>query len=124
MLCTSSLPAWRGSSKKSNGRCGHSGETDAAKVTGRVPGRNETKTYGKSEVVRQHKQQPTLPRKGLFEKVLDERWRLFNDLCIPYTPIEIRFSGKLPYTTLDVRAERLTVGSAPLARIPAYKYLK
>jgi hypothetical protein len=67
-------------------------------------------------VVRQREQQPTLPRKGLFGKVLDEIWRLFNDLCIPFSPIEIRFSGKLPYTTLDVRAERLPVGSSSFGK--------
>jgi len=74
--------------------------------------------------VREHEHKRTLPRKGLFGKGLDERGRLFNDLCIPFSPIEIRFSGKLLYPTLDVRAERLTLGPAPLVRIPAYKYLK
>src|SRR5207247_11424972 len=81
-----------------------------------VPGRNETKTYGKNDVVRQCEQQPTLPRKGLFGKVLDERWRLFNGLCILFSPIEIHFLGKLPYTTLDVRAQRLTVGSSSFGK--------
>ena len=81
-----------------------------------VPGRNETKTYGKGKAVREHEPKRTLPRKGLFGKVLDERWRLFNDLCMPFSPIEIRFSGKLPYTALDVRAERLLVGSSSFGK--------
>jgi len=38
-----------------------------------VPGRNETKTYGKGKAVREHEPKRTLPRKGLFGKVLDER---------------------------------------------------
>jgi hypothetical protein len=97
-----------------------------------VSGRTETETYGKSATVRDHEAQPTLPRKGLFGRVLDERWRLFNDLCIPFSPIEIRFSGKLPYTTLNMRAERLTVGSisfgkdtclqvSEIERVPRYR---
>jgi hypothetical protein len=81
-----------------------------------VPGRNETKTYGQGEAVRERKRKRTLPSKGLFGKVLDERSRLFNDLCMPFSPIELCFSGKLRDTTLDVRAERLTVGSSSFGK--------
>jgi hypothetical protein len=78
----------------------------------------------KGEAVREREHKRTLPRKGLFGKVLAERWRLFNDLCMPFSPIARRFSGKLSCTTLNMRAERLTVGSSSFGKIPAYKYLK
>ena len=38
-----------------------------------VSGRTETKTYGKSATVREREEQQTLPSKGLFGKVTDER---------------------------------------------------
>jgi hypothetical protein len=65
--------------------------------------------------VRERGHKRTLPRKGLFGKVLAERC-IFNDLCIPFSLIAIRFSGKLPYTTLNVRAERLTLGSSSFGK--------
>jgi hypothetical protein len=91
-------------------------------------GRNHRNT----QAVRERKRKRTLPRKSLFGKVLAERWHLFNDLCIPFSPIEIRFSGKLLYLTLNIRAERLTVGSnsfgkdtclqvSEIERVPRYR---
>ena len=82
--------------------------------------------------MRARKRKRILPRKSLFRKVLAERWRLFNALCIPFSPIELRFSGKLPYSTLNIRAERLTVGSnsfgkdtclqiSEIERVPRYR---
>jgi hypothetical protein len=38
-----------------------------------VPGRNETKTYGKGKAVSEPEYKQTLPRKDVFGKILDER---------------------------------------------------
>lgn len=48
----------------------------------------------------------------------------FNGLCTPFFPIEILFSGKLPYTTITIIAESLTLGASSLERTLGCKYLK
>ena len=45
--------------------------TTVAEAITRVPGRNETKTYGKGEAVSEREQKRTLPRIGLFGKDVD-----------------------------------------------------
>jgi hypothetical protein len=83
-----------------------------------VSGLNKTKTYGKTAMVRGHEVQQTLPRIGLFGKATDQRRRLINDLCTSSSSIELLFSGKLQYTTINMMAESLTVGSSSLGQDP------
>jgi hypothetical protein len=66
----------------------------------RVSGSTETTTYGESATVGEHEEQHTLPRTGVFGKDVDERQRLFKSLRAMSSPVEILFSGKLPYMTI------------------------
>jgi hypothetical protein len=68
-----------------------------------VSGRSETKTYGKSVTIREHKELQTLPRKSFFGKDIDERSRAFNALRAPASPTEMLFSGKLLCTAIAGR---------------------
>jgi hypothetical protein len=76
--------------------------------------------------VRERAHKRTLPRKDkdLVGKVIDERGHLFNALCTAFFPIERRFSGTLPYTTINMITESLTVGLGALLRALAYKSLQ
>jgi len=62
-----------------------------------VSGSSETKTYGKGVTLREHEEQPTLPRRSFFGKDIDERSRVFKELQVPFSSIEALFSGKLSF---------------------------
>ena len=66
----------------------------------RVSGRSETKTYGKSAVVREREESKTLQRKGFFGKDHDERPRIFNVLQVLCSLAEVLFSGQLSSTAI------------------------
>ena len=68
-----------------------------------VSGSIETKTYGKSTLVREHEEQPTRPRRSLFGKDSDERARIFNALHMLFSSPEGLFSGKLSGTAIAGR---------------------
>jgi hypothetical protein len=52
-----------------------------------VPGRTETKTDGKGKTVSEPEYKPTLPRKDVCGKMLDERGHLFGKAhIIMYDP--------------------------------------
>ena len=78
-------------------------QADIAWVTSRVSGSSETKTYGKSTLVREHEEQPTRPRRSLFGKDSDERARIFNALHMLFSSPEGLFSGKLSGTAIAGR---------------------
>ena len=65
-----------------------------------VSGRSETKTYGKSAVVREREESKTLPRKSFFGKDHDKRSRVFYVLQVLFSLTEVLFSGKLSSTAI------------------------
>jgi hypothetical protein len=69
----------------------------------RVSGSSETKTYGKGATRREHEELPTLPRKSIFGKDVDERARVSSVLHVLFSPIEGLFSGKLSGTAIAGR---------------------
>ena len=74
----------------------------------RVSGSTETKTYGKGTTGREPKKNQTLPRRSIFGKDADKRFRFFNGLRTLLSPIELPFSGKFPNMTHD-----LVAGASP-----------
>jgi len=69
----------------------------------RVSGSSETKTYGKSAMVRDSEEQATFPRRPFFGKDGDERSRVFNALHVLVSPAYALFSGKMSYTAIARR---------------------
>src|SRR5215475_11298809 len=65
-----------------------------------VSGRSETKTDGKSAVVREREASKTLPRKGFFAKDHDERPSIFNVLQVLCSLTEVLFARKLSSTAI------------------------
>ena len=68
-----------------------------------VSGSSETKTYSKSATVREHDEEPTLPRRPFFGKDGDERSRVFRALHVLVSPAYALFSGKMSYTAIARR---------------------
>ena len=66
----------------------------------RVSGSIATQTDGKSATVGAHEEQHTLPRTGVFGNDGEERQRLFKSWRAMSCPVELRFSGTLPYMTI------------------------
>jgi hypothetical protein len=76
-------------------------------LSSRVSGSTKTKTYGKGTRGREHEEQQTLPRRGLFGKDVHERSYIFKGLRNMLFPTETHFSGKLRYMTVTWRRRAL-----------------
>src|SRR5262245_50267637 len=87
----------------------------------RVSGSSETKTYGKSVVMRAHKERPTLPRRSFFGKDNAERSHIVNVLQALFSPTEALVSGKLSCTAIARGCrvsleEASSIGKNPLCK--------
>jgi hypothetical protein len=94
------------------------------KFATRVSGSSETKTYGKGVAPREYEEQPTLPRRSIFGKDIDERARIFNTLHVLVSPPEGLFSGKLLGTAIAGRWRASLQEPASLVKMSVCKCLK